>query len=126
MVSHRFAAAVLTAGCLLAGGFAAGPAHADDGDAPAEAAPTAADVKFTESVVALGIPTKPDDDIPAVGHKVCEMMTTGLAGQINPIPAVRGTLRTLQNSGLSKTQAAGLLQASVATYCPEYGRFLPR
>jgi len=126
--SHRFVTAVLAAGCVALGCAAAavtaaGAASADPTEDPV---PTAADTKFTEAFNQLGIPVAPDQNIPALGRQVCDIMTSGLKGQINPVPAVRGTVSTLESNGLTKPQAVTLLRMSVATYCPQYGRYIGR
>ena len=54
------------------------------------------------------------------------MLTTGLTGNPNPVPAVRGVVTTLENNGMSRAQAAGLMKASVVVYCPQHGRFMGR
>ena len=62
-----------------------------------------------------------------MGQRVCEMLTSGLAGNPNPVPV--GTWHgepRLQNSGMSHEQAVGLMQASVDIYCPQFGRFMGR
>ena len=115
MICHRRAVAV----AMVAAGFSmfagAASAHADT-----------ADERFTDAVSALEIKVAPDTDLPAVGHKVCDMLTSAVVGNVNPVPAVRGVVRTLSDSGLSRDQAVGLMRASVAIYCPQYGRFIGR
>ena len=56
------------------------------------------DQRFADAVAALEIPTAPDDDLPAVGHHICDMLTSGLASNINPVPTVRGVVSTLENT----------------------------
>ena len=115
MTGHRHAVAV----ALVAAGFSmfAGTASAD-AETP--------DEKFTEAVTSMGIEVAPDTDLPAVGNQVCGMFKSGVVGNVNPVPAVRGVVRTLSDSGLSRDQAVGLMRASVAIYCPQYGRFIGR
>lgn len=106
--SHRIAA-VLAAACVgAAGGLPV--AAADDPDE-----------RFEAAVAALGIPTSAGSDVAAVGHQICDMLTANLAGAVNPVPAVRGVVSTLQNKGLSRSQAGGLLRAAVVIYCPQQG-----
>jgi len=129
MFSHRrtvVAVAVLTAGWLGALGGAAGV----QADTTEPSTPTAAqtdDQRFVEAVTAMKIPTQPGDDLPAVGHKVCDMLTSGLTGAVNPLPVVRGVRNTLeQNARITRAQAGGLLRASVVVYCPEYSAYIGR
>ena len=61
---------------------------------PAPAYPD--DQRFADAVKALGLPAGPDVDLPAVGHRICEMITTGRASNINPVPTVRGVVNTLR------------------------------
>lgn len=113
--TRRTAVAVLAAASLsaLAGGAVA---HADDG----------ADQRFADAVAQLDIPIAPDQDLPAIGHKVCDMLNSGLAGAVNPVPVVRGVRNTLMESGITRAQAGGLLHAAVAVYCPENSSFVGR
>ena len=115
MIRHRriIAAAMAAAGFSMVAG------------APAVHAETA-DERFTEVVGSLGIQTAPDTDLPAVGHQVCDMLTTGVTGNVNPVPAVRGVVTTLANNGMSREQAVGLMKASVAIYCPQHARYVGR
>ena len=85
-----------------------------------------ADEAFEKAVTSLGIEMAPDVDLPAVGKQVCEMFATQVATSVNPVPAVRGGVTTLQNSGMSREQAVGLMRASVAVYCPQQARFVGR
>ena len=84
------------------------------------------DQQFADDVAALGIPFGPDEDLPKIGHSVCEMLTGGLTGNPNPVPVVRGVVSKLESGGMSKSQAVGLMRASVAVYCPQHGRFMGR
>ena len=112
MIRPRRAVAVaMVAGFSVFGGAAS--AHAQT---PDEA--------FEQAVASLGIQTDPGTDLPAVGHQVCAMLTTGVAGNPNPVPAVRGVVTTLANYGMTRAQAAGLMKASVVIYCPEFGRLV--
>ena len=118
----RTVAVTLMAACLGAG-LAAGPAAAapDDGSTATTATP---DEKFAEAVTALQIPLKPGTDVPAVGHSVCDMLTSAIKNNVNPIPSVRGVVTELQNRGLERPQAIGLMRISSGVYCPEYGRYV--
>jgi len=115
MIRHRRAIAA----AMVAAGFSAlaGAASAD-AQTPDEA--------FAQAVASLGIQTAPNADLPKVGHQVCDMLTTGVTGNPNPVPAVRGVVTTLANNGMSRAQAAGLMKASVAIYCPQHGRLVGR
>jgi hypothetical protein len=84
------------------------------------------DEQFIDAVNALGIPVGPNDDVPLMGQRVCEMLTGGLAGNPNPVPVVRGVVSRLESSGMDKTQAVGLMRASVHIYCPQHARFMGR
>ena len=95
------------------------------GAAPSAAAETD-DERFADIVNQLQIPTSADDDLPAVGHRICDMLTSGLAGNINPVPTVRGVVNTLENAGFSRGQAGGLMKAAVAVYCPQHGAVIGR
>lgn len=94
------------------------------GGATAHAQPQ--DQKFTDAITTMGIPLGASDDAPTVGKRICEMLTTGLAGSPNPVPVVRGVVNTLAGNGLSKDQAVGLTRAAVAVYCPQYTRYFGR
>ncbi|MEE9242841.1 MAG: DUF732 domain-containing protein [Mycobacterium sp.] len=115
MTSHRRAVAV----AMLAAGFSvsanATSAHAET-----------LDERFTEAVTSLGIEVAPDTDLPEAGRQVCDMLTAGVVGNVNPVPAVRGVVTTLTNSGLSREQAVGMMRVSVAAYCPQHARFVSR
>lgn len=117
MIRHRRTAGLLAAALCLgaASVFGAGPASADD-----------ADQRFSEAIDKLGIPLAPDADAPAIGHHICDMMKTGLQQNVNPVPTVRGVVTTLQNSGVERGQAVGLMQAAVILYCPEYSNVMGR
>jgi hypothetical protein len=117
MVRHGRAAAVLSAaaGVIVAGALTAVPAAAQTQD---EA--------FAAAVKALNIPFGPNVDLPQVGRGVCDRLSQGLATNVNPVPVVRGVVNTLRNSGIDRAQAAGLLRASVAVYCPQYGNIIGR
>lgn len=115
MTSHRRAVAV----AMVAAGFSvlasAVSAHAET-----------LDERFTEAVTSLGIEVAPDTDLPEAGRQVCDMLTAGIVGNVNPVPAVRGVVTTLTNSGLSREQAVGMMRVSVAAYCPQHARFVSR
>ncbi len=116
----RAVAVTMAVGFMLFVGAAA--AHAD----PSDDVPDTRDERFTEAVNSLGIDVAPDTDLPEVGQQVCDMMTKGVVGNVNPVPAVRGVVTTLANSGMEREQAVGLMQASVAIYCPQLKRFAGR
>ncbi|KUH81531.1 MULTISPECIES: DUF732 domain-containing protein [unclassified Mycobacterium] len=84
------------------------------------------DKKFADEVAALEIPVGPEVDVPALGRNVCEALTQGLAGTVNPVPVVRGVVNSLANNGISRAQAAGLMRAAVVVYCPQHARFTGR
>ena len=85
------------------------------------------DERFVNAVDSLGIETAATaEELPAVGHHVCDMLTAGLVGNPNPVPAVRGVVTTLAGNGMSKEQAVGLMRASSAVYCPQFARFMGR
>lgn len=115
MIRHRrtIAAVMAAAGLAMFGGAATAQAETKD-------------ELFTAKLIELGIPMASDDEAPAIGKRVCEMLTTGLTGNPNPVPAVRGVITTLASNGISKEQAVGLTQLSVAAYCPQYGRLVGR
>ena len=115
MTRHRRAVAVAMAAAGLSMFAGAASANAET-----------ADERFTEAVTSLGIDIAPDTDLPAVGNQVCDMVKTGVVGNVNPVPAVRGVVSTLSDSGMSRDQAVGLLRASVGIYCPQYGRCIGR
>ncbi|MCB0948813.1 MAG: DUF732 domain-containing protein [Mycobacterium sp.] len=114
MIAHRRAVAV----AMIAAGFSMFAGATAQADTP--------DERFTEAVTALGIDVAPDTDLPAVGQQVCDMLTSAVVGNVNPVPAVRGVVTTLANSGMEREQAVGLMRASVGIYCPKYGRFVGR
>ena len=112
--SHTVAVATVAAGLTVFGSVA--PAQADTPDE-----------RFTAAVSALGIPLAPNTDVPAVGHHVCDMLTSALqSNAVNPVPAVRGVVTTLESMGMKREQAGGLLKASVVIYCPQHARFIGR
>ena len=115
MICHRRATAValVAAGVSMFAGVASAQAQTPD-----EA--------FVQAVTSLGIQTKPGTDLPAVGHQVCDMLTSGLTGAVNPVPAVRGVVSTLENAGMSRGQAGGLMKAAVAVYCPQHASVIGR
>ena len=92
--------------------------------ASAQAQPN--DQQFIDEVSALEIPFAPGEDLPAFGRSVCEMLNGGLAGNPNPVPVVRGVVQKLENSGMSRQQAVGLMRLSVSVYCPQHGRYMGR
>ena len=115
-MSHRRSVVALILSGIAAAGIAAAPAQAQTPDE-----------WFTETVTKMGIPFAPNTDLPAVGHQVCDMLTTSLASNsVNPVPAVRGVIMTLTSKGMERAQAGGLLTASVEAYCPQHSRFVGR
>ena len=115
MIRHcrAFALAMAVAGFGVFG-FAAS-AHAEPNDQ-----------QFIDQVNALGIPVGPNDDVPLIGQRVCETLTSGLTGNPNPVPVVRGMVGQLQSRGMDRHQAVGLMRASVFIYCPQHARFMGR
>ncbi|UUO01220.1 DUF732 domain-containing protein [Mycolicibacterium novocastrense] len=109
---RRLTAVAGVAGIALFG--ATTTAHAQDDDA-----------KFADRVAALQIPLG-ETDLPALGQGICDMLTAGLEGSANPVPVVRGVVNRLASSGMDRGQAAGLMRAAVAVYCPQHGRFMGR
>ena len=118
MIRHRRKARVVAAvlGVVWLGAVGAAQPAAAETD----------DQRFADLVATLKIPTTPDDDLPAVGHRICDMLTSGLAGNVNPVPTVRGVVSTLENAGMSRGQAGGLMKAAVAVYCPQHGAVIGR
>ena len=94
---------------------------------PTEAGPTGWEVWTLSYPEGFDVETAaPPEELPAVGHHVCDMLTAGLVGNPNPVPAVRGVVTTLAGNGMSKEQAVGLMRASSAVYCPQFARFMGR
>ena len=118
MIRHRRKARVVAAvlGVVWLGAVGAAQPAAAETD----------DQRFADLVATLKIPTTPDDDLPAVGHRICDTLTSGLASNVNPVPTVRGVVSMLQANGLSRRQAAGLMKASVAIYCPQHTAVMGR
>jgi len=85
-----------------------------------------ADEQFVKAVGTIGITAGPGTDLPALGRNVCNSFAQEFAKSPNPPPIVRGIIASLQNSNLSREQAVGFTQASMAIYCPQFARFLPR
>jgi hypothetical protein len=85
-----------------------------------------ADEQFEQVVGSLGITAGPETDLPALGQSVCTTMTRELGRNPNPPPLVRSIVSSLENSNLTRAQAIGFMQASVAVYCPMYTRFTGR
>ncbi|CAJ1508278.1 DUF732 domain-containing protein [[Mycobacterium] burgundiense] len=108
--THRSLVALLTAAGVGAALLGAGAAHAGPDDQ-----------RFTDAVSKMGIQMSADVDLPKVGRDVCEMLTSGRARTIDPVPTVRGVVNTLEKSGLTRGQAVSLMRASVVVYCPEHG-----
>lgn len=113
---RRLATIAVAAGLVLSAGTATATAQEED---------SAADAKFAEQVAAMEIPLG-ETDLPELGHGICDMLTTGLAGTANPVPVVRGVVNRLVSAGMSRAQAAGLMRAAVGVYCPQHTRYLGR
>ncbi|MGV0604066.1 DUF732 domain-containing protein [Mycolicibacterium sp. XJ1904] len=109
---RRLTAVAGAAGIALFGGVATAQAQDDD-------------AKFADHVEALQIPLG-ETDLPALGQGICDMLTAGLDGTANPVPVVRGVVNRLTGTGMDRGQAAGLMRAAVAVYCPQHGRFMGR
>ena len=73
------------------------------------------DEQFIDEVNALGIPVGPNDDVPLMGQRVCEMLTGGLTGNPNPVPVVMGVRNALASNGVSRQQASGLICVQPST-----------
>ena len=112
-VYRRMAIATVAAGIAMSGGAAF--AHAQT-----------ADEQFASAVATLDIPMPAGEDLPALGHGICNMLTGGLTGNPNPVPVVRGVVGKLETGGISRQQAAGLMRAAVNVYCPQHLRYLGR
>nr|WP_090279325.1 DUF732 domain-containing protein [Mycolicibacterium komanii]CRL75202.1 hypothetical protein CPGR_03963 [Mycolicibacterium komanii] len=113
---RRLAVIAVAAGLALSAATATAIAQDED---------SAEDAKFAEQVAALEIPLG-ETDLPELGHGICDMLTTGLAGTANPVPVVRGVVNRLASTGMSRGQAAGLTRAAVGVYCPQHTRYLGR
>jgi hypothetical protein len=115
MIRHccTITAAMVVAGFAVFGAAASAHAQTDD-------------ERFVDAVSALGITAGPDTDIPALGQGVCDMLTDGIAKNVNPVPVVRGVVASLQNSNLTREQAVGFMQTAVAVYCPQHARYTSR
>lgn len=85
-----------------------------------------ADERFIDVVSELGVTAASESEITELGQRVCTMLTEGLASNVNPVPVVRGVVTSLQSSNLTKEQAVGFMQASVAVYCPNHARSIGR
>jgi Protein of unknown function (DUF732) len=123
MIRHPRISA-LVAAVVAVMGMASGVGAGVAGATPAPVTPD--DQRFAEAVAALGIPAGPDIDLPAVGHRICDMLTSGRASNINPVPTVRGVVNVLENTGMKRGQAIGLMRASVAIYCPQHAGVVGR
>lgn len=111
MIRHCLALAV--AGVAVFGGAAT--AHAQT-----------ADERFVDIVSELGVTAASESQITELGQRVCTMLAEGLAKNVNPVPVVRGVVMSLQGSNLTREQAVGFMQASVAVYCPKHARLIGR
>lgn len=85
-----------------------------------------ADERFVDMVSELGVKAASESEITELGQRVCTTLTEGLAGNVNPVPVVRGVVTSLQSSNLTRQQAVGFMQASVAVYCPNHARLIGR
>ena len=96
MIRHcrAFALAMAVAGFAVFG-FAAS-AHAEPNDQ-----------QFIDQVNALGIPVGPNDDVPLIGQRVCETLTSGLTGNPNPVPIVRGMVGQLEEPRYGQAPGGG-------------------
>ncbi len=112
--THRRCVAVLAAAGAAAL-LGAGPAQASSDDQ-----------RFSDAVATLNIPMAPDVDVPKVGRDVCDMITTGRSQTIDPVRTIRGVVGALENSGMNRNQAVGVMRAAVAVYCPEHGSVIGR
>ncbi|MET0702927.1 MAG: DUF732 domain-containing protein [Mycobacterium sp.] len=92
----------------------------------ASAGATPEDDQFAAAVAELGIPAEPGVSLPDVGHSICNMLTTGLQGAVNPVPVIRGVVSHVQAGGLSRAQAGSLVRAATVAYCPEHAALLGR
>jgi hypothetical protein len=125
MTTLRRAVIVVMVTAGLAGfGGAVAQAQGDASDPSETQSP--ADKQFEKAVSDLGITAGPETDIPALGRQVCDTMTREMARNPNPPPVVRGIVSSLENSNLTKEQAVGFMQTSVAIYCPQFARFTGR
>ena len=128
MTTLRRAVTVVMVAVGLAG-FGGAVAHAQgDASDTSDASDTQSDSdkQFEDVVGSLGITAGPETDIPALGRNVCGTMTQELAKNPNPPPVVRGIVSSLENSNLTREQAVGFMQASVAIYCPQFTRYTGR
>lgn len=91
------------------------------GIAPAHA--SVEDDRYLAIVEQLKVPGARDAAI-QVGHEIC---TAVEAGKIEPARTVRGIITHLMNqAGISKGQAAGLVRGAVSVYCPQYTALVGR
>ena len=112
-IRRSLTAVTIAVGLVVIGGAASAQAQGSD-------------QQFIDQVNTLGIPFAPNADLPEIGKGVCNMLTSGLTGNPNPVPVVRGVVQRLENGGMEKTQAVGLMRASVVNYCPQHARFMGR
>lgn len=107
-----------TAWAVAAAAIASGVAF---GTAPAHA--SVEDDRYLKIVEQLDIPGEPEAAI-QVGHEICKAVE---AGKIEPARTVRGVINHLMNqAGISKGQAAGLVRGAVSVYCPQYTSLVGR
>ncbi|AKS32444.1 DUF732 domain-containing protein [Mycolicibacterium goodii] len=91
------------------------------GVAPAHA--SVEDDRYLAIVEQLKIPGSPEAAI-QVGHEICSAVEDG---KIEPARTVRGVITHLMNqAGISKGQAAGLVRGAVGVYCPQYTSLVGR
>ncbi|ULN46860.1 DUF732 domain-containing protein [Mycolicibacterium goodii] len=91
------------------------------GIAPAHA--SVEDDRYLAIVEQLKVPGSAEAAI-QVGHEICNAME---AGKIEPARTVRGVISHLMNqAGISKGQAAGLVRGAVSVYCPQYTSLVGR
>lgn len=84
---------------------------------PAAGAISDKDQRFVDYLEEIKVPTNSPDEAIQIGREICQTMD---AGQIEPARTLRGMVTTLTGKGLQKGQAVQLIQAAVATYCPQY------
>lgn len=90
------------------------------------AAATTQDEQFIDVVEQLGISVGEGVDVPAIGRGVCQTLTNDIAANTNPVTSIRSIVTTLENEGLTDTQAVGVMRYAVVIYCPQWGTFIGR
>lgn len=111
---------IRTVTCAVAAVLIAGAASV----APASAATQ--DEQFIAVVEALGISIGEGVDAPAIGRGVCATLTSDISANTNPVSSVRSIVTTLENEGLTDSQAVGVMRYAVMIYCPQWGSFIGR